>query len=366
LEDLHRHALALGHTPTRGCVRADLVDDPDRLVARHEREAAVELTGVLLVVGAAEAARLDAQQRVVDTDARPRKPSFDEVSGLGEHERPCVVHAVVIVALPRRYRPPMPDAVDRLLALLDLERVASDRFRTENPDPGYGKRVFGGQVAAQAIRAAVDTVEPDRSPHSLHAYFIRPGRPGVPIDFDLARQLGEVIFEMSTSLHVTEPGVDYQMPLRDDVPQPAEVSDRVSFVPDEARDRLPIEMREVGASEPDDQGWYPSTRRVWMRVKRGLPDDALLHACVLTFLSDMGAVMGARAPLEEQPLARLMGASLDHALWFHRPIRADEWFLYDLHAVSNAGARGLTRGTMHAIDGVLGVSVAQEALLRVV
>ena len=102
-----------------------------------------------------------------------------------------------------------------------------------------------------------------------------------------------------------------------------------------------------------------------MKVRRRLPDDPLLHVCVLTYLSDMGAVMGARAPLPEQPLSRLMGASLDHAVWFHRPMRADEWFLYDLHAVSNAGARGLTRGTMHSIDGVLGVSVAQEALLRV-
>jgi acyl-CoA thioesterase-2 len=274
----------------------------------------------------------------------------------------------------------MSDAVDRLMGLLDLERVGPDRYRTDNPDPGWGHRVFGGQVAAQAIRAAVATVEPDRYPHSLHAYFIRPGRPGVPIDFDvertrdgrsfttrrvLARQRDEVIFEMSTSFHVTEPGVDYQMPLRTDVPAPAEVSDRVSFIPDEARDWLPVELREVGASPPDEHGWYASTRRVWMRVKRPLVDDSLLHACMLTYLSDMGAVMGARAPLKEQPVSRLMAASLDHAVWFHRPIRADEWFLYDLHAVSNAGARGLTRGTMHAIDGVLGVSVAQEALLRV-
>ncbi len=124
-------------------------------------------------------------------------------------------------------------------------------------------------------------------------------------------------------------------------------------------------MRELGPTEADADGWHASTRRVWMKVKRELPDDPLLHVCVLTFLSDMGAVMGARAPLPEQPLSRLMGASLDHAVWFHRPMRADDWFLYDLHAVSNAGARGLTRGTMHSIDGVLGVSVAQEALLRV-
>jgi acyl-CoA thioesterase-2 len=180
----------------------------------------------------------------------------------------------------------------------------------------------------------------------------------------LARQGDEVIFEMSTSLHVVEQSVDYQMPLSREIPPPDSVTDRVSFIPDEARDRLPIEVRELGPTESDADGWYPSTRRVWMRVKRRLPDDPLLHICVLTFLSDMGAVMGARAPLPEQPLNRLMGASLDHAVWYHRPMRPDEWFFYDLHAVSNAGARGLTRGTMHAMDGTLGASVAQEALLR--
>jgi acyl-CoA thioesterase-2 len=275
----------------------------------------------------------------------------------------------------------MNDAVDRLLDRLDLKPVGVDRFRGANPDPGFGNRVFGGQVAAQALRAAVLTVDPDRPPHSLHAYFIRPGRPGRPIAFDVERtrdgrsfstrrvlvsQDDEVIFEMSTSLHVVEHGVDYQMPLREDVPPPDAVAGNVSFIPDEARDWLPVDVREVGATEPDERGWFASTRRVWMRMKRPLPDDPLLHTCALTFLSDMGAVMGARAPLPEQPLGSLMGASLDHAVWFHRPIRVDDWFFYDLHAVSNAGARGLTRGTLHDLGGVLGASVAQEALLRVV
>lgn len=274
----------------------------------------------------------------------------------------------------------MSDPVDRLLRLFELEPDGPDRFRVANPDPGYGPRVFGGQVAAQALRAAVATVEPDRSPHSLHSYFIRPGKPGVPIGFEVertrdgrsfatrrvvARQGDEVIFEMSTSLHVVEPGVDYQMPLRAGLTPPDELPERIGFIPKEQLDRLPVEMRELGATDPDDEGWHASTRRVWMRVRRTLPDEPLLHVCVLTFLSDMGAVMGARAPLPEQPVHRMMAASLDHAVWFHRPIRADDWFLYDLHSVSNAGARGLTRGTMHAIDGTLGVSVAQEALLRV-
>src|SRR4051812_39514367 len=196
----------------------------------------------------------------------------------------------------------MPDPVDRLLAILDLEPIGPDRFRAANPDAGYGTRAFGGQVAAQAIRAAVATVGPDRSPHSLHAYFLRPGRPGVPIVFEvertrdgrsfttrrvLALQGDEVIFEMSTSLHVVEPGVDYQMPMRAGSTAPEALSDRISFIPPEALDRLPMEMRELGATEADEDGWHSSTRRVWMKVRRPLPDDPLLHVCVLTYLSDM-------------------------------------------------------------------------------
>ena len=202
----------------------------------------------------------------------------------------------------------MPDPVDRLLKLLDLEPIGPDRFRAANPDAGYGTRVFGGQVAAQAIRAAVATVEPDRSPHSLHAYFLRPGRPGVPIVFEverthdgrsfttrrvLALQGEEVIFEMSTSLHVVEPGVDYQMPIAAGSTPPEVAAGSDQFHPGVgALDRLPMEMRELGATEADEAAGT-STRRVWMKVRRPLPDDPLLHVCVLTYLSDMGAVMGA-------------------------------------------------------------------------
>jgi acyl-CoA thioesterase II len=275
----------------------------------------------------------------------------------------------------------MTDPVTRLLDMLELEPAGTDRFRTDNPDPGYASRVFGGQVAAQAVRAVASTVDDDRACHSLHAYFVRPGRPGTPILFEVERtrdgrsfttrrvvaaQGEEIIFEMSASFHRNEPGVDYQLPPSEGVPLPDEAPPRRPLVPKEALERMPVELRELDVDEPDERGWYPSTRRVWMRTKSRLPDDALVHQCVLAFLSDMGAVLGARAPLPEQPLGRLMGASLDHALWFHRPMRADEWLLYDLHAVSNAGSRGLACGAMHSIDGRLGVSVAQEALIRVV
>jgi acyl-CoA thioesterase-2 len=271
------------------------------------------------------------------------------------------------------------DTVQRLLDLLELEPAGTDRFRVENPDPGYGQRVFGGQVAAQALRAAAATVTVDHLAHSLHAYFLRPGRPGVPIDFDvertrdgrsfttrrvLAQQGDEVIFETSVSFHTHEDGTDYQLGRATDVPEPDDAPQRLIFIPEEASAYLPMELRELGPSEPDEHGWYPSTRRAWIRMKRRVPDDPIVHQCLLTYLSDMGAVFGAIKPMKDFSFDKFMGASLDHAMWFHRPLRADDWFLYDLTAVSNAGSRGLTRGTMHAATGELGVSVAQEALLR--
>ena len=274
----------------------------------------------------------------------------------------------------------MDERVAALVASLELDALDGDRFRAANPDPGFGQqRVFGGTVAAQAIQAAVRTVEVDHLVHSMHAYFLRPGRPGVPIDFDvertrdgrsfttrrvLAQQGDEVIFEMSASFHVTEDGIDYQLPRAADVPDPEDAEPRLIFIPREGTDHMPMELRELGATDADERGWHPSSRRAWMRIKGRLPDDPLLHQCLLTYLSDMGAMFGAMAPGHGFHFGNVMGASLDHAMWFHRPMRADEWFLYDLHALSNAGARGVARGTMHTVDGTLGVSLVQEALIR--
>jgi acyl-CoA thioesterase-2 len=275
----------------------------------------------------------------------------------------------------------MPDPVASLVSQLDLDPVGTDQFRSPNPDRvSFGNRVFGGQVAGQALTAATRTVDVDHHPHSLHAYFLRPGQPGVPIDYDvertrdgrsfttrrvLAHQGDENIFEMSCSFNKHEDGYDYQLPIADDVPAPELAPERMDFIPEAERARIPFELRELGPKGPDERGWYPSSRRVWMRLRDELPDDPLLHACLLTYLSDMGAMMGAMAPSANYQFDRVMGASLDHAVWFHRPLRADRWFLYDLQAVSNFGARGLCRGTMHAADGTLGVSVAQEALIRI-
>lgn len=275
----------------------------------------------------------------------------------------------------------MEDPVDSLLQLFELEETGEDRFEAVNVDRGYGGRVFGGQVAAQAVSASTRTVDVAHPLHSLHAYFLRPGKPGVPIEYAvertrdgrsfttrrvLALQGDEVIFEMSCSFHTVEDGIDYQLPRASDVTEPDDSAEHMLFIPEEHRGLVPFELRDLPPSEPDESGWQRSTRRVWIRIRRELPEDPVLHACLLTFLSDMGAVMGAMAPLPPHRPGRLMAASLDHALWFHRAIRADDWILYDLAAVSNFGARGLCRGTMHTADGVLGLSVAQEALLRVI
>jgi acyl-CoA thioesterase-2 len=269
-------------------------------------------------------------------------------------------------------------SLDRLLGLFELEEIGKDRYRAPNPLRGPWTRVFGGQVAAQAVRAAQLTVPPERPIHSLHAYFLRPGRPGEPIDLDVERprdgksftsrrvkavQQDEVIFDMIASFHRAEPGPEYQMPIAEDVPAP-EDSPEFQGMFGRMRSIMPFDMRELGPTEPVD-GIYRSTRRAWLRTAGRLPDDPAIHVSVLAFASDMGVVSAARVPVAgEQEWQRFMGASLDHAVWFHRPIRADEWILFDLRTVSSYGARGLAAGTMHTGDGILGVSVAQEGLIR--
>ena len=271
----------------------------------------------------------------------------------------------------------LPPNVERLLWLLELERLDRDLFRARSPRHRPNGRLFGGQVAAQALRAATLTVEVDHHPHSLHGYFLRPGLPKRPLILSvdrirdgrsfttrrvLAIQDGEAIFALEASFHTEEPASEWQTPVALDVPGPDS---------DEAEDRRmstdsssPFEMRQVRTPPPDERGAYESTQRVWVRTNGPLPDERSLHACVLTYISDMGAVMAARKALGIPWTAGGMGASLDHALWFHRPIRPDGWVLYDLRPLSNAGSRGLVLGTMHDQSGVHGVSMTQEALVR--
>lgn len=270
-----------------------------------------------------------------------------------------------------------PDApLAHLLHLLDLEPIELNLFRGANPGEGPG-RVFGGQVASQALRAAQHTVEVEHAIHSLHSYFMRPGEPGVPILYQVERlrdgrsfttrrvtaiQHGEAIFILEGSFHKAEPGPEYALPPPADVPDP-------ESLPEEQRHHWahhrPIDSRPVQPPPVDRSRGEVSTRRMWIRTKGILPDDPGLHACVLAYASDMGPVGAARRPHEDAfGGGAFMSASLDHIMWFHRPVRADDWLLYDLAAVATAGARGLARGAMFTRDGVLTVSIAQEALIR--
>jgi acyl-CoA thioesterase-2 len=228
-------------------------------------------------------------------------------------------------------------------------------------------------VAAQSLRAATLTVGDDRPPHSLHAYFLRPGRPGVPLRIDVertrdgrsfatrtvhARQDGETIFSLICSFHRDEPGDDWHRPAPQ-VPGPDEVAHHRS--PMSGFDTMsPFEIRPVWP--PRDDG-FPVIHPFWVRTRSSVPDDPVLHRCLVAFLSDMAVVSGARAPESTLP-ARFVGASLDHAVWFHRPARPDEWLLFSVEPASNAGARGLAVGSFHTTDGTLVASIAQEALLR--
>lgn len=266
--------------------------------------------------------------------------------------------------------PPIPE-------LVSIERVGVDRFRGVSPLGWPGERIFGGLVAAQAVTAAGSTMEGAR-PHSLHAYFLRPGRSELPLDYNVTRvrdgrsfatrsvevaQSGEVIFTMIASFHRTEPGEEYQVNRAADVALPD--GDDPADTPSYLRALSDLDARSVGATPQETDGTFRSTHRTWLRVRDRLPNDPLLHAAIVTLMSDMGTVTAARPPLEStRDNQWVMGASLDHAIWFHRDLRADDWLLYDLHSISLGGARGLARGVLHAADGTLGASVVQEALIR--
>ncbi len=276
--------------------------------------------------------------------------------------------------------------VDGLVALLDLERIEENIFRGVSP-PGSPVRVFGGQVAGQALVAAGRTVPGDRSVHSLHAYFIRPGDPDTPIVYQVdrtrdgrsfttrrvvAEQRGETIFSLSASFQVAEEGMQHgdEMP---DVPAPDSLPTFGETIGDLAerlgRDQpRPIDVRYV--TDPPwvrrERGEQQAKNQVWMRADGSLPDDPLLHVCVAAFASDMtllDSVLGRHGVY--WGLDEVSGASLDHAMWFHQPFRADEWLLYDCSSPAASGARGLATGRFFTQDGRLVATVVQEGLLRV-
>ncbi|HVW41254.1 MAG TPA: acyl-CoA thioesterase II [Amycolatopsis sp.] len=275
--------------------------------------------------------------------------------------------------------------LDHLVALLDLETIDENIFRGVSP-PHSTVRVFGGQVAGQALVAAGRTVPVDRKVHSLHAYFIRGGDPQVPIVYEVDRirdgrsyttrrvvavQHGKAIFSLSASFQKVETGIEHadEMP---DVPPPDSLptfDERLNEYPEiaEARNRpRPIDLRYVNDPPWAREGRASLHNRVWMRADGRLPDEDLLHVCVLTYASDMTLLDStmARHGLHWE-LDTVTGASLDHALWFHRAFRADEWFLYDTASPSASGGRALATGRFFAQDGTLIATVVQEGMLRV-
>ena len=275
--------------------------------------------------------------------------------------------------------------LDGLVQLLDLEQLEVNLFRGVSP-PQSPTRVFGGQVAGQALVAAGRTVPADREVHSLHAYFIRPGDPRVPIVYEaervrdgrsfttrrvLAIQHGEAIFSLSASFQLPQEGLEHSDPGPSDVPPPEtlpSIGERVAAGGDAGwlgRTPRPIDMRFV-----DEPVWSSARTgasddpvRVWMRADGSLPDDRLLHVCLLTYASDM-TLLGSVLARHDNASAKVQMASLDHAMWFHRPFRADEWLLYTCYSPTASGSRGLATGRFTTLDGRLVATTVQEGLVR--
>jgi acyl-CoA thioesterase II len=284
----------------------------------------------------------------------------------------------------------MGKSLDAVVELLDLEQIEVDIFRGRSPEGERRQRVFGGQVAGQALVAAGRTAPPDRPVHSLHAYFIRPGDPSVPLVYLVERvrdgrsfttrrvtvvQHGKTIFTLSASFQLPEGGgFEHFVPMPS-VPAPHDVEPtsarlRRLFGPD-AEDYVrdsPIELRHIGplsAEVERDPSLASPENLVWLRADGELPDDPLLHVCLMTYASDMtllDTVLLTHGVSWAEGL--IAGASLDHAMWFHRPFRADQWLLYAQDSPSASGGRGLARGEVYTEDGKLVVSVVQEGLLR--
>lgn len=282
----------------------------------------------------------------------------------------------------------MSDRLDELLTLLDLEEIDRDVYRGHNERERQG-RLFGGQVAAQALVAGGRSV-PGMLAHSLHGYFLRPGDPSQPVLYTVDRirdgrsfttrrvvalQRGRAIFSTAVSFHVEEEGYVHQAPMPEAPPPESlpsweeRVRENFAHIPAEARTWAPrprpIEMRHV--HPPTYLGGPPrqGTSLAWLRAPRALPDEPFLHQCVLTYATDMGLLDTVIRPHGRHgSLGPVMMASLDHAVWFHRRLRADEWLLYVQESPVAAGARGFARGALYSRSGEHVASVAQEGLMR--
>jgi acyl-CoA thioesterase-2 len=255
------------------------------------------------------------------------------------------------------------ERAEDLLSLLTLERVDRDLFRGRNANYGPRQNLYGGQVAAQCLLAAAATVEPDRLPHSFHGYFLRAGRSNLPVILEvdrdrdgrsfsarhvLAVQEGEVIFSMITSFHAESEGGVFDDAPRRDVPPPEDLA--------KGGWNTMLDVRPV---TPTDFLKGVFTDCLWVRSTASLGDDPLMHRAALTYLSDLGTGFGQ----QDKTIIGRGGPSIDHSMWFHDNIRADDWVLVDLRPVKARSARGTYQGSLRDRDGVLGATIDQEQLL---
>lgn len=271
----------------------------------------------------------------------------------------------------------------KLLKIFELEPIEQNIYRGVSYDLGF-PNLFGGQVLGQALLAAARTVETERSVHSFHAYFLRPGDAKAPVVYQvncirdggsfttrhiLAIQHGRPIFDMSASFQLPEAGFEHQDTIPADVPPPEDLKsqkelhiDSEGRLPDDLAVSRPVEIRPVPPSEGDHEA---ARNRSWFRSIGPMPDDPRMHQALLAYASDFELLLTALLPHGVAPTRReIFGASLDHALWIHRPFRIDDWLLYDRHSPNACNGRGLSWGKIYSRDGRLVASVAQEGLIR--
>ncbi len=285
---------------------------------------------------------------------------------------------------------PVDNVLDELLALLKLEKIEENIFRGNSQDLGFGN-VFGGQVLGQALSAATQTVGDDRTAHSLHAYFMRPGDPAKPIVYEVdcirdgksfttrrvvAIQNGRAILSMSASFQVAETGFEHQDAMPGDIPGPegllseVELARRISDkIPESIRNQIlcakPIEIRPVNPMNPFAPKKESPDRYVWFKTIQAMPEDLSVHKYILAYASDFGLVSTSLRPHGRtfwDP--KMQVASLDHAMWFHREFRMDDWLLYEIHSPNASRSRGLNHGRIYTRDGTLVASTVQEGLIR--
>ena len=281
------------------------------------------------------------------------------------------------------------NVLEELLTLLKLEKIEENIFRGQSQDPGFGN-VFGGQVLGQSLSAAYRTIPPDRKAHSLHAYFLRMGDASKPIVYDVdcirdgksfttrrvvAIQKGRAIFNMSVSFQINEPGFDHQdkapevigpESLETELDLALKVADKI---PDGIRERIlckkAIEIRPINPMNPFSPEKREPVRCVWFKAIDQMPDDSSIHQYMLAYASDFGLVTTSLYPHGHTHWnADMQIASLDHAMWFHRDFRMDDWLLYVIKSPNACKARGLSDGRIYTREGKLVASVAQEGLIR--